>query len=112
MREELVTFADEQGRELFDLPDAPRPPADAEAPPRLLPEYDNLVLAHADRTRFVAGGHKPAIYLTAGRVRATFLVDGRVAGVWSTADGLATFGRLSRADRAALGKELELLARA
>lgn len=113
IRDELVTFEDELGRELFDLPDAPRPAADAEAPPRLLPEYDNLVLAYADRTRFVADEHRKAIYLTAGRVRATFLVDGRVAGVWGMARGrdpeIEPFGRLTRADRDALGAELDRL---
>jgi hypothetical protein len=110
LRDELVTFEDEGGRELFDLPDAPRPPADTPAPPRLLPEYDNLVLAHADRTRFVAEEHRKAIYLTAGRVRATFLVDGVVAGVWDPrARELEPFGRLQRSDRAALGRELERL---
>jgi hypothetical protein len=108
LRDELVTFADESGRELFDLPDAPRPPADTPAPPRLLPEYDNLVLAHADRTRFVADEHRKAIYLTAGRVRATFLVDGAVAGAWDARSGeLEPFGRLQRTDRRALEAELE-----
>jgi hypothetical protein len=54
LRERLVTFADERGRELFDLPDAPRPEADVPAPVRLLGEYDNVLLGHADRSRIAS----------------------------------------------------------
>ena len=111
LREELVAYEDERGRELFDLPGMEIP--DAPAPVRLLPEYDNLVLAYRDRTRFVSDGHRRAVYLSAGRVRATFLVDGVVAGVWKLGKGgepeVEPFGRLRRADRAALDAEFENL---
>jgi hypothetical protein len=83
MREELEVFVDENGRELFDLPGAPRPDPDTPAPPRFLPEFDNLVLAHDDRSRLIADEHRPLVTTKNLRVRATFLVDGRVAGTWA-----------------------------
>jgi Winged helix DNA-binding domain len=83
MRDQLEVFTDERGRELFDLPDAPRPPADTPAPVRLLPEFDSLVLAHDDRSRVVADEHRSEVVTKNLRVRATFLVDGVVAGTWS-----------------------------
>jgi Winged helix DNA-binding domain len=79
---ELVAFRDESGRDLFDLPSAPRPPADATAPVRLLPEFDSLVLAHADRTRVISDEHRKGLTTKNLRVRATVLVDGAVAGFW------------------------------
>lgn len=82
MRPELVTFLDERERELFDLPGAPRPDADTPAPVRFLPEFDNLVLAHDDRTRVIAAEHRPLITTKNLQVPATFLVDGMVAGTW------------------------------
>lgn len=86
MADELVVFTDERGRrELFDLPDAPRPGADVPAPPRFLPEFDNLVLAHDDRSRVIADEHRPLVTTKNLRVRATFLLDGVVAGTWTIA---------------------------
>ena len=82
LRPTLVTFRDVKKRELFDLPDAPRPVADSPAPVRFLPEFDNLVLSHADRTRVLADEHRPRVVLKNLQVRATFLVDGFVAGTW------------------------------
>jgi len=81
--EELVRFRDERGRLLFDLPDAPRPGAEASAPPRFLPDFDNLVLAHADRTRLIADEHRPALTTKNLRVNATVLLDGEVCATWS-----------------------------
>jgi hypothetical protein len=83
MRPGLHVLEDERGRELFDLPDAPRPAEDVPAPPRFLPEFDNLVLAHADRTRLLADEHRPAVVTKNLRVRATFLHDGEVRGTWT-----------------------------
>jgi Winged helix DNA-binding domain len=82
LRPNLVTFRDGRKRELFDLPEAPRPAEDEPAPVRFLPEFDNLVLSHDDRTRIMADEHRPKVTLKNLQVRATFLVDGFVAGTW------------------------------
>ncbi|MDP2712658.1 MAG: winged helix DNA-binding domain-containing protein [Solirubrobacteraceae bacterium] len=118
MRPRLAVFADERGRELFDLPDAPRPGADAVAPVRYLPEFDNLVLAYDDRTRVIADEHRPLVTTKNLRVKATFLVDGVVAGTWTIAVkrrvatvALVPFGALSRRSLAELTAEGEALAR-
>jgi hypothetical protein len=79
---ELVVFRDERGRELFDLPEAPRPPGKTRVPIRLLPEFDNLVLSHDDRTRVIADEHRKIVVTKNAQVLATFLVDGKVAGTW------------------------------
>ncbi len=82
MRSQLQVFRDDRGRELFDANDAPRPDADVPAPVRFLPEFDNLLLAHADRTRVIAEEHRAMVVTKNLRVHATFLVDGFVAGIW------------------------------
>jgi hypothetical protein len=114
MGAELATFEDEKGRTLYDLPDAPRPEPEVPAPVRLLPEFDNLVLAHADRTRLIAEQHKGRITTKNLRVRATFLVDGMVAGTWKLERKgkratlrLEPFGRLGKADASELTAEAE-----
>ena len=82
LRRKLRTFTDARGRELFDLPDAPRPDPDVPAPPRFLPEFDNVLLAHADRTRIIAPDHRFALFAGAGLLLGTVLLDGFVAGRW------------------------------
>lgn len=82
LRPRLQTFRDERGRELFDVPEAPRPDADVAAPPRLLPEYDNLVLSHADRTRLIGPDMRRGFAEPPGRIMGSVLSDGWVRGVW------------------------------
>ena len=81
LRPRLVTLRDEDGRELFDLPGAPRPDADVPAPPRFLPEYDNVLLSHADRGRFVPEG-LAGLQRAGGAGRGMLLQDGLLRGVW------------------------------
>jgi hypothetical protein len=83
LRPKLRCLKGERGGVLFDLPDAPRPPEDTPAPVRLLPEFDNVLLGHANRKRFVSDEHRKHVYLPGLRVAATVLVDGRVAGTWT-----------------------------
>jgi hypothetical protein len=115
---ELVVFHDERGKELFDLPKAPRPDEGTEAPARLLPEFDNLVLSHADRRRFVADAHRKQVYLPGLRVAPTLLIDGVIAGTWkATRKGktasleLTPFSALDKKTRATLSSEAEALIR-
>jgi len=82
LRPKLVTFTDERRHELFDLAEAPRPPEDTPAPIRFLPEYDNALLAHADRTRIATDEHRTSVVLNNLQVIGTFLIDGFVAGIW------------------------------
>ncbi|WP_051838624.1 winged helix DNA-binding domain-containing protein [Streptomyces sp. NRRL WC-3742] len=78
----LLTFRDEQGRLLYDLPDAPRPGEDAPAPVRLVAPFDNLVLSHADRSRVLPEEYRTRVMSVNGIVSGTLLVDGTVAGTW------------------------------
>jgi hypothetical protein len=118
LRSDLVTYKDEQGVELFDLPEIELPGAEIAAPERFLPEFDNLLLSHSNRTRVVADAYRSKVYLPGLRVAATFLVDGFVAGVWKVAKskGVATltiepFESLTKASRNALSEEAEALVR-
>ncbi|MFF0889500.1 winged helix DNA-binding domain-containing protein [Streptomyces sp. NPDC001046] len=101
LRPGLVTFRDDSGTELFDLPDAPRPDPDTPAPPRFLPEFDNLLLSHADRTRVVPPAHRGRAW-QGNLAHRTLLVDGFLAGLWRLDEDalvIEPFGRLTRAAR-------------
>jgi hypothetical protein len=82
LRPTLRAFRDEHGAELFDLPQAPRPDPETPAPPRFLPEYDNLLLSHADRTRFIPGGERVPLPPGPGARSGTLLVDGVLFATW------------------------------
>ncbi|HUQ09640.1 MAG TPA: winged helix DNA-binding domain-containing protein [Steroidobacteraceae bacterium] len=85
LRPQLRTFTDENGVELFDLPDAPRPSGDAEAPPRFLPEFDNVWLGHKDRARVLAAKPGRELVGSGGFMSGLVLLDGFVAGRWKIA---------------------------
>lgn len=122
LRPELRVFQNEKGAELFDLPRAPRPPRDLEVPVRLLPDYDNILLAHSDRTRIMPKGRHLGMFDSNGVMKGSVLVDGFVRAMWQPRNARGTttlvitpFTRpLSTADRTAIGDEardlLEFLA--
>jgi winged helix DNA-binding protein len=110
IRPSLRTFTTEDDVELFDVPDAPLADPNAPAPPRLLAPFDNVILAHADRSRIIDGQHRTT--LLRDRLMRAFLIDGFVAGTWRLDDDgltLAPIGRLGKTDRAALIAEAERL---
>jgi hypothetical protein len=111
-RGELVEVGGPDGGVLLDLPGAPRPDGDTEAPVRFLPMWDNLLLSHADRSRVIDATHKAFLASKNGMPPATFLVDGFARGTWKLERDelqLSPFGRLTRADRSALTDEAEAL---
>lgn len=76
MRERLRTLRGPDGSDLLDLPDAPILDEDTPAPPRFLPEYDNVLLGHSDRSRFFTTGIVPPGWV------GNLLVEGMFSGWW------------------------------
>lgn len=115
LRPRLMTFRDEERRELFDLPDAPRPDPDVPAPVRFLGEYDNVLLGHADRRRIIPEGFPWQEMLAHGRFVNNLLVGGMLRATWwLERDGnrrstlaIRPFGRLSPDERAQVAAEAE-----
>lgn len=112
LRPRLVTFTDEAGRELFDLPEAPRPDPDTPAPPRFLAEFDIALLSHRDRSRIMTDEQRRVVFTINGIVQGTVLDDGFVAGIWkivrhkaATTLTVTSFGPLSGQTRAGLTEE-------
>ena len=117
----LRTFRGEDGREYFDVPDGPLPDPATPAPARFLPQYDNVLLSHKDRRRFIAGDPTAlsAIWMGQTGFVGTLLIDGTGAGMWriempkrpSTERGeravltVTTVRRLARADAADVERE-------
>ena len=103
---------------MYDLPGAPRPDGDAPAPVRFLPAFDNMLLAHKDRTRIIDDEHRPRVVTKNLRIHPTFLVDGFAAGMWSIKAtkkkatlALEPFGKLTKGVQKELRDEGERLAR-
>ena len=90
LRPRLRTFRDEAGRELFDVPDAPLPDPATPAPTRFLPEYDNVMLSHGNRSRFVSAAARERARRVTGRIQGSVLYDGRLAAVWRLDGGYGT----------------------
>jgi hypothetical protein len=112
LRPRLAVFRDELGRELFDLPVSPRPDPDTPAPPRFLYDYDNLLLSHADRTRFITDDYHKQGFTMDGPMPCIVLVNGFTNGNWKITRSrnaatltIKPFTRLSKKDTAALTEE-------
>ncbi len=109
VRDELVVFRDERGRELLDLPDAPRPDPDTPTPVRFLPAFDNAILGYDDRTRVIDDAHR-GLSVAGERV---VLVAGRVSATWTVEDDAVVvrpLRRLTTAERPAVTEEASALA--
>jgi hypothetical protein len=107
-----VSYRDEHGRELLDLPGRPLPPADTPLPPRLLANFDQPLLAYADRDRIIPPAIQPLKLTLSGDQTVT--VDGRVAASWTLQDGQITVTphvEIGRAARAAIREEGRRMAR-
>jgi hypothetical protein len=108
LRPRLLVLRDERGRELLDLPGAPRPDPATPAPPRFLPAFDNAVLGYADRGRIIDDAHR-GLSVTGARF---VLVDGRVAATWTVTEGelrITPLAPLGAPGRAAVVEEGERL---
>jgi hypothetical protein len=116
LRPDLAVFTREGGGEVFDLPDAPRPDPEAPAPARLLYDHDNLLRAHADRSRFHRASGPPPPWNREGPKPGNVLLDGLVRGTWTLSrDGTRVVltvnrvGRYTRADTDAVTEEAQAL---
>ncbi|HKC20729.1 MAG TPA: winged helix DNA-binding domain-containing protein [Candidatus Dormibacteraeota bacterium] len=111
LRPRFKTFRDEKGVELFDLPRAPRPGGDSPAPIRLIPDYDNILLAHADRTRIMPSGKHLGMFSSNGVMQGAVLVDGFVRAMWvpreSTLEISPFVKPLTKTERASIEHEAE-----
>jgi hypothetical protein len=111
LRPKLRTFRDEGGLELFDVPRAPLPDPSIPAPVRFLPEYDNVVLGHADRSRIVP----PEVKMWTELGWGTVLVDGFVAARWKLEAGkkrglrIDPFRRFTRTEKSEVDDEADRL---
>ena len=113
-RLELRALRGPDGAELLDLPGSELPDEDVPAPPRFLPEYDNLLLSHADRRRVIPHDRQVPLWPGNGATQGTLLIDGAWNATWKlTPDALliSTFRPLTAQERSAVAEEaLGLLA--
>jgi hypothetical protein len=115
---DLERFSAEDGTPLYDLVDGARPPGDTPAPVRFLPEWDNLLVSYADRSRILAPEHRKHVFTPNGLIPGTVLVDGFAGATWRLDRAakecrleIRPFGRIDRAMRVAIAEEGELLLR-
>ena len=107
------------GRRLIDLVDLPVASGDEAAPPRFLARWDSVILGYERRERILPDALAPSVVRKAhGDVLPTFIVDGWIAGTWSTAAErtgatieLRPLRTIGRADRRAVVDEAGRLIR-
>jgi hypothetical protein len=111
LRPELVTFTAPDGRELFDLPDAPRPDGDTPAPVRFLPLFENAYLGYDNRRRMLTESDEKRINLFAD-FKPAVLIDGVIAAGWTIETrkrhatlGIEPYRVLTKAEIAGLEQE-------
>jgi len=102
--------------ELFDVDDGSLPPEDTPAPPRFLPEYDNTLLSHSDRSRIIDGDRSPPLPPGNGARQGTVLIDGYMRAEWrleqtgqSALLRIAPYERLTKSEQSEVGGEGERL---
>jgi len=111
LRPQLRTFTDDRGRELLDVEDGRLPDEDLPAPPRFLPPFDNVLVAHKDRSRVIPDEYRDRVVRDLGTPMV--LIDGFVRATWKIVDGevqVAPFAPLSDEDAEAVHEEGERLA--
>ena len=109
LRARLRTYRDERGRELFDVPDGPLPDPETAAPPRFLPVYDNIVLAHEDRARIVRSVDRVRAGYLEGANFGSVLIDGFVGATWTVRRGpKAAALRITLVDRITKGERVAI----
>lgn len=112
MRPNIITFADEEGNELFDVHDALQPDPDTPPPPRFLPVFDNVLLSHSDRRSIMTEAHRKVPFGTAALLEGTVLIDGFVGAKWKILQGrgravlaVEAFAPIRKGDREAISDE-------
>ncbi|GHH52487.1 winged helix DNA-binding domain-containing protein [Lentzea cavernae] len=121
IRSSLRVYLDDNGKELFDVPEGELPDADAPAPPRYLPEFDNVLLSHANRERIIPDGlsfaewcRRYGLMMTVrgGVLRGNLLIGGLLNGIWridkekkSYTLVVEPFTKVSKKDLTALEKD-------
>jgi hypothetical protein len=118
LKDDAVVLRDDRKRTLYDLPDAPRPDADTPVLPRLLPEFDGVMLGWQDRTRMISVEDARQIANRNLQVPAVVLLDGFVGGTWklerkrkAATLTIRTFRPISKVDRSALEEEAHAMLR-
>ena len=112
LRPRLREFRDQKGRVLFDITDANYPDEDEPAPVRFLPDYDNVCLGHADRTRIVSdadrkrAGIGTAVLLVHGFAQATWKLERKGEAATMLVDEFEPFSKLEQAEIEAEANEL------